>query len=176
MSRLIEDLTSYSRLDRAEPLAQPVRIQDCIHLAMQNLDLTIREKNADILLQFDAPDAQTQGNAAQIAQLFQNLLANAIKFCDKERPVIRVELAADGNDNWQVTVKDNGIGFDEQFKDQIFLIFKRLHHTEQKYPGTGMGLAISKKVVEQHKGRIRAESILGQGSSFIVTLPRLNGV
>jgi chemotaxis family two-component system sensor kinase Cph1 len=104
-----------------------------------------------------------------LAQVFQNLVGNAIKFRSQEPLQIHIGSRKD-RENWLFWVKDNGIGMDMEYRDMIFVIFKRLH-TRDKYPGTGIGLALCKKIVEQHQGRIWVESEPGQGSTFFFTLP-----
>jgi light-regulated signal transduction histidine kinase (bacteriophytochrome) len=105
----------------------------------------------------------------QLTQVFQNLIANAIKFRGSNQPVIRVE-SRRSQTNWEFTVSDNGIGIASQHLEMIFVIFKRLH-THAEYPGNGLGLAICKKIIERHGGKIWVESEPGQGSAFHFTLP-----
>jgi chemotaxis family two-component system sensor kinase Cph1 len=109
------------------------------------------------------------GDAIQLRQLFQNLIGNALKFHGSEAPRIHVSAAQDGG-MWRFGISDNGIGIDPQFADRIFVIFQRLH-TRQDYPGSGIGLAICKKIVERHGGRIWVDSREGAGSTFYFSLP-----
>ena len=109
------------------------------------------------------------GDEGQLAQVFQNLSGNAIKFRGEEAPRIHVSSRfADGD--WVFAVRDNGIGFDPQYADRIFLVFQRLHNRSE-YPGTGIGLAICKKIVDRHGGRIWVDSHPGTGSTFFFTIP-----
>ena len=111
------------------------------------------------------------GDTAQMAHVFQNLLSNALKYqTSGTRPDVRISAERDGT-TWTIAVRDNGIGFEPQYAERIFGLFKRLHKDE--FPGTGLGLAICRRIIERHGGRIWAESTLGKGSSFYFSLPRL---
>jgi light-regulated signal transduction histidine kinase (bacteriophytochrome) len=109
------------------------------------------------------------GDAGSLTQLFQNLIGNALKYRGEELPHIDVT-ASSQDHHWEVSVRDNGIGFEQEYADQLFNMFKRLH-TRDQYDGTGIGLAICKKIVERHGGQIWAESQPGQGAKFVFTLP-----
>jgi len=111
------------------------------------------------------------GDRTQLVQLFQNLIANAIKFRSEQPPEVQIGVRRDAKrSRWQFSIKDNGIGMDMQYADKVFAIFQRLHTTEQ-YPGTGLGLALCKKIVERHGREIWVESALGKGSTFYFTVP-----
>jgi light-regulated signal transduction histidine kinase (bacteriophytochrome) len=111
-----------------------------------------------------------RGDVTQLCQLFQNLVGNAIKFCSPAPPQVRIT-ARDQGEQWRFSVQDNGIGIDNQYAEKIFVIFQRLH-TRQEYPGTGIGLAICRRIVERHGGRLWFESEPGNGSVFHFTLPK----
>jgi light-regulated signal transduction histidine kinase (bacteriophytochrome) len=112
-------------------------------------------------------------DATQLTQLFQNLISNAIKFCSDQPPQIHISSQRRA-DTWLFSVQDNGIGIDSEYIDRIFLIFQRLH-SRGEYPGTGIGLAICKKIIERHGGSIWVESQPGQGSTFYFTIPDRGG-
>jgi chemotaxis family two-component system sensor kinase Cph1 len=134
--------------------------------AFYNLRSAVEETGAE--LTYDLLPTVT-ADASQLKRLFQNLIGNAIKFRGKEKPRIHISAEQKGKE-WVFSFKDNGIGFDSQFADRIFVVFQRLH-TRREYPGTGIGLAICKKIVEQHGGRIWVESEPRKGSTFYFTLP-----
>lgn len=168
MQTLIDDLLAYSRLgSRAKPL-QPTSCADIVSDALRYLRAAIEESGADVVCG-DLPTVM--GDATQLAQLFQNLIANAIKFGGKGTQVIRIE-AEDAGSAWCVSVRDNGIGIAPEYFERIFVMFQRLH-SRAKYPGTGIGLALCKRIVDHHQGRIWVESELGQGSVFKFTLPKV---
>lgn len=170
MQALIDDLLSYSRVGtKAKPL-QPTDCDAVMKTALQSLRMAIEESGA----QFQCVALpMVLGDAAQLTQLFQNLLANAIKFRGEQAP--RIEVRVEPQDGfWRFEVQDNGIGIAPEYFERIFVMFQRLHN-RSKYPGTGIGLAICKKIVERHGGRIWVESALGQGSVFKFTLPQATG-
>jgi light-regulated signal transduction histidine kinase (bacteriophytochrome) len=111
------------------------------------------------------------GDELQLGQVFQNLIGNALKFKGKEAPKVHVGVSQDAS-HWVIAVKDNGIGIEPKYFERVFMLFQRLHGMDE-YPGTGIGLAICKKVIERHGGRIWVESAPGEGSSFLFTLPRM---
>lgn len=165
MNVLLQDLLAYSRVVHDEDQATVCRLSDVIDEAIRNCSVAIEEARAEISI---GPMPQVRAHGPQMVQVFQNLISNAIKYRREERP--RVDIAASEADGeWQITVSDNGIGFDNQYADRIFGIFKRLHG--QEYPGTGIGLAICQKVIERHRGKIWAESEPNRGTRFHFTLP-----
>jgi light-regulated signal transduction histidine kinase (bacteriophytochrome) len=130
-----------------------------------NLELSIRESAAEVT---HDPLPSVYCDETQIAQVFQNLIGNAIKYRTDEPPRIHV-WGDEGDGEWILSVRDNGMGIDPQYHERIFGIFKRLHGRE--LPGTGMGLAICKRIVERHNGRLWVESEAGKGATFRFTLP-----
>jgi light-regulated signal transduction histidine kinase (bacteriophytochrome) len=134
--------------------------------AMDNLLSAIKESQA-VITHDRLPTVR--GDAKQLAQVFQNLLSNAIKFRGDQPPIIHIS-AQRKNGEWLFSVRDRGIGIDPQYAGRIFVIFQRLH-TRAEYPGTGIGLAICKKIVERHGGRMWVESEAGKGATFWFSLP-----
>jgi PAS domain S-box-containing protein len=167
MSSLVQGLLEYSRVGAKDALRRPIACGQALDAAVANLQAAVAESRAAITHD-DLPTVLAE--PTQLTQLFQNLIGNAVKFRrDGVAPEIHVAARRDG-DRWCLWVKDNGIGIDPRFQEKVFLIFQRLH-TREKYPGTGIGLAICKKIVEQHGGRIWIESKAGEGSTFYFTLP-----
>jgi signal transduction histidine kinase len=167
MKTLINDLLAYSRVESRGEIFTQLNCDEIISNVLANLKVSIQENNA-IITYDDLPEIV--GDKTQIHQLFQNLVSNAIKFRKKEDPKIFVGVEEKEN-SWKFTVQDNGIGIDSQYFDRLFIIFQRLH-TKEEYEGTGIGLAISKRIVERHGGRIWIESKLGEGSSIYFTIPK----
>ena len=166
MQQLITDLLTYSRLGRAELNLNLTALSAILDSVISDLELTIRESSATITAD---PLPTLIVDAQQINRLLQNLLGNALKFHGEAPPQIHIA-AQQKSGEWLFSVSDNGIGVEPQYTERIFLIFQRLH-TRGEYPGTGMGLAICKKIVENHDGRIWAESQPDQGMTFHFTLP-----
>jgi light-regulated signal transduction histidine kinase (bacteriophytochrome) len=135
---------------------------------MQNLQAAITEKNAEVT---HDPLPTIMADGIQMVQLFQNLIGNGIKFQQEgQRPHVHIS-AEDKGADWMFSFRDNGIGIDPEFKERIFVIFQRLHGRE-KYPGTGIGLSVCKRIVERHGGTIWVESELGKGATFKFTIPK----
>ncbi len=168
MQALINDLLTYSRAGRGDRPLEKTDSGQALARALDSLQTAIADKKA-VVSQGAMPPVIA--NPIQLTQLFQNLIGNALKFCKDGRPEIRVAAERHGP-AWVFSVQDNGIGIDPQYRDRIFLIFQRLHKREE-YEGTGIGLAICKKIVEQQGGRIWVESEPGTGSTFKFTLPAI---
>jgi PAS domain S-box-containing protein len=167
MQALINDLLAYSRVRTRESDMGTVEVGRVIDRLLIDLGPSIEEADAEIT---SDPLPSVQGDAGQLGQLFQNLVANAIKFRRDASPP-RVHIGAvRQEEEWHFSVADNGIGIAPEFRDRIFVIFQRLHSRDE-YPGTGIGLAICKKIVERHGGRIWVESEPGEGTTFHFTLP-----
>jgi len=167
MQQLLEDLLDYSRVSRRPQPFEPINCTTILKDVLTDLAVTMQESSA-VVTADSLPTVL--GDRTQLRQLLQNLISNAIKFRREEPPVVHIS-AEPQEDFWLFTVRDNGIGIDPQFAERIFVLFQRLH-SRQEYPGTGIGLAICKKIVERHAGRIWVESHLGEGSTFYFTLPR----
>lgn len=165
MRMLIDALFEYARLGFSEPEFAIINLVDALEQAKRDLAAIIEERKAVI-----TNDAlpQVRGDSILLTQLLQNLLGNAIKYC-KQAPKIHVG-AVEENGQWHISVRDNGIGIPKTQHEQIFSIFRRLH-TEDTYPGIGLGLAICDRIVKQHKGNIEVVSEPGEGSCFTFTLP-----
>ncbi len=166
MQTLIKDLLSYSQIGTQGMHLQPVESEVALAQALSNLKTAIDEKGAvvthDVLPKITA-------DPSQIGRLFQNLIGNALKFCTGKPPHVHVSAERKG-ESWIFAIRDNGIGIDRSSADRIFVIFQRLH-SRKEYEGTGMGLAICKRIVERHGGSIWVESEPGKGSTFYFTIP-----
>ncbi|MBI4860869.1 MAG: GHKL domain-containing protein [Candidatus Riflebacteria bacterium] len=174
MSSLITALLEYSRVGRQDRPLSPVRLADALADAIKNLSITIEETRSAIAVD-ELPTVA--GDRPQLSMVFQNVIGNAIKFC---RPGVRPEIRVasrrdDESDGWIVSIADNGIGIPGDQLERVFLIFQRLH-TRDEYPGTGIGLALCRKIVERHGGKIWVESVRGQGSTFRFTVPTVRGM
>jgi light-regulated signal transduction histidine kinase (bacteriophytochrome) len=167
MKQLIEDLLAYSRVGTRGRDFQKIDSNASLSRALANLRASIESSGAAVTHD-RMPEVMADG--AQLSQVFQNLIGNAIKFRTEEPPKIHVGARADEH-SWVFTVSDNGIGLDTQYAERIFMMFQRLHN-KAEYPGTGIGLAIVKKIVERHGGRIWVESQPGKGALFGFTIAR----
>ncbi len=178
MQNLIEDVLTYSKLSNGELPRKAVDLRQIVRQITDDLEISIRDKNALIEVG-DLPIVQAVGG--QMRQLFQNLIANALKFCDKPQPHISIsaqpvteeqaqELNIRSKDFICIRVKDNGIGFESKYRDRIFGLFQRLGG--RNYEGTGIGLSIAKKIVENHAGYLTAQGEPGEGATFFIFLPK----
>ena len=167
MRMLINDLLEYSRVGTHGKPFGPVDCETLLNRSLDHLQLMIEDSGATVTHDH-LPTVI--GDGAQLMRLFQNLINNSLKFRKDASPLIHVS-AEPCDGDWLFSVHDNGIGIDPQYADRIFVIFQRLHDREE-YPGTGIGLAICKKIVERHGGRIRVQSEQDKGATFIFTIPR----
>jgi PAS domain S-box-containing protein len=166
MQQLIADLLAYSRVgSRGRPFA-PVDGEALFARALADVKLVVEQNGAVIT---HDPLPTVMGDESQLGQLFQNLLTNALKFRGSDAPRVHIAAERDG-DAWRFAVRDNGIGIAPEHAERIFVIFQRLHTTTE-YPGTGIGLAICKRIVERHGGRLWVESGPGKGATFYFTIP-----
>ncbi|MBN2505325.1 MAG: PAS domain-containing protein [Verrucomicrobia bacterium] len=177
MQTLINDLLAYSRVDRRGKPFAPTDAALALERALENLKVPLEDTRASI---HHGPLPTVLADDVQLTQLFQNLVSNAIKFRHERPPEVHIGATLQpppaGSQpetrEWMFTVRDNGIGIEPEYFQRIFVIFQRLH-TRDQYPGTGIGLAVCKKIVERHGGRIWVESQPGKGSTFFFTLPEL---
>ena len=180
MQTLIDDLLTFSRVTRTDEGYVEVDLYDQLQKIIEDLEYTIEKKNATIDLMVNHNIVAIPG---QIRQLFQNLISNAIKFTKPDvAPIVQIkteilkgeDIEQEGLDNHKeyckITVNDNGIGFDQQYADKIFELFQRLH-TRNEYQGTGIGLAVCKKIVDKHNGTINVSSKINEGTLFTIILP-----
>jgi signal transduction histidine kinase len=166
MRSLVRDLLHLARVGRGEPKRETLETREVLDRALENLAGPIEERGAHVSA---GPLPLVSGDPSQLSLLFQNLLGNAIKFSDHDAPRVSVTASIEGAEA-QFAVRDNGIGIDPQHAERIFQPFQRLHG-EDRYEGTGIGLAICQRIVSHHGGRIWAESTVGAGSTFRFTLP-----
>ena len=170
MQQLIKDLLAYARVDSQGKMPGPIMSETVVKNVLGSLKMAIEESQAEIVCD-KLPSVRA--DIVQLAQVFQNLIGNALKFHDKEPP--RIHIGAErAEDKWIFRVEDNGVGIDTQYAEVVFQMFQRLHE-RGRYDGSGIGLAIAKKIVERHGGRIWFESELGKGSTFYFTMPAVEG-
>ena len=166
MQELINDLLALSRVDSRGKAPEPVACNKIVAQVLRHIEGSVQDSGAEIIAH-DLP--VVMADPTQLRQVFQNLLVNAIKFRGEDPP--RVELTARRQgEQWELSVADNGIGIEAAFHDRIFTIFQRLH-CKGEYEGSGIGLSLVKKIVERHHGRVSLESVPGQGSTFLFTMP-----
>ena len=162
MQRLVNDLLMYSRINTRANLSEITDSRAILDVAINNLSIMVEESKSIIVIDGEFPKICV--DALQFVQVFQNLIANAIKFHGDDTPRVYISVQDMGRE-WVFSIRDNGIGIDKKYEERIFVIFQRLH-TRQAYPGTGIGLAVCRRIVELHGGRIWFESELGKGSTF----------
>ncbi len=167
MHRLLDDVLEYARLTTADKKYEKIQMGYVVEESINNLKIAIDESNADI--KYDQLPMLFI-NRTEMVQLFQNLIGNSIKFQSKKSPKIHISVEDKGN-KYVFSIKDNGIGIDPEYQNKIFKMFKRLH-TIDEYDGTGIGLSITKKIVENHKGSLWVKSELGKGSTFFFSIPK----
>ena len=168
MQQLINDLLAFSRVGRMGDTPQPVDLDETARLALANLDATVVESRARVTI---GPLPTVSGESSLLTALFQNLIANALKFHGDAPPEVRIGAEREGEE-WLFTCTDNGIGIDPEYAERVFVIFQRLHGKDE-YAGTGIGLAMCRKIVEHHGGRIWLDPDAGSGTTFRFTLPAL---
>ena len=175
MEVLLDSILDYSRVSTRTVPFEEIDVAEALRNAVSNLEVSVLDSEA--VIDIEDVSAHLEANPVQIMQLFQNLLANALKF-RREGIAPRVKVSSrffdgggPGSGDYEITVEDNGIGFDEKYADTIFMPFLRLHGRSDAYEGSGMGLAICKKIVERHGGTSTARSRPGEGATFIVRLP-----
>lgn len=166
MQQMIRDLLTYSRVDTRGKPFEPTSMDDTLATALQGLQLAIAEAGAVVT---SDPLPTVQADPGQMTQLLQNLIANAIKFRGAEPPAVHVGVGID-LDVWRFSVRDNGIGIAPEHVERVFQVFQRLH-TRSEYEGTGIGLAVCRRIVERHGGQIWIESEPGRGCEIRFTIP-----
>ncbi len=168
LSRLIKDVLEYSRINTQGRPPEPTDTQIVLNRALHHLKLTLEETHARVTC---SRMPTVLADADQLMLVFQNLIGNALKFRkDNEPPQLHI-IAEQCDGRWLFSVRDNGIGIESQYFERIFMPFQRLHARRDKYPGTGIGLAIVKRIVERHHGQVCLDSKLGEGTTFYFTLP-----
>jgi light-regulated signal transduction histidine kinase (bacteriophytochrome) len=166
MNNLIEDVLEFSKISTVEMRQEQVDLDKILQSVLYNIDGFLQDKNGKV--EYGEMPIIT-GNSGYLHQLFQNLIVNGVKYNEKTQPKVYIDCQLK-DATYQFMIKDNGIGIDEEYRELIFEMFKRLH-TSDKYEGTGIGLALCKKIVEQHGGRIWVGSSDENGSRFYCTLP-----
>lgn len=168
MQAMINDLLAYSRVGTQGEVFVRVDMNDAMVTTLRDLRASIEESGASVT---SDPLPSVMADQNQMVLLLVNLISNAIKYRGEEAPLVHISVREDG-DEWVFSVRDNGIGIDPRYEARLFKMFQRLH-TPQEYGGTGMGLALSRRIVERHGGRIWFESEVGKGSIFYFTIPQL---
>jgi light-regulated signal transduction histidine kinase (bacteriophytochrome) len=166
MQELINDLLTFSRVGRIGERQQRVELRSALDAALRDLEQVVRDSGAKIEIG-ELPAVTVEPSL--LRTVFQNLLSNAIKFHGPDPPRVRIDSERDG-EQWKISVADNGIGIEPQYAERIFVIFQRLHG-RSSYPGTGIGLAMARKVIEHHGGRIWLDTDHSPGTRMLFTLP-----
>jgi light-regulated signal transduction histidine kinase (bacteriophytochrome) len=166
MQEMINNILDYSRVTTRGKTFEETDLSSIVEEVIRDLSVKIQESGAEIITG-DMPTVK--GDRSQLTRVFHNLVANALKFHGQEPPRVEISARLDGAE-WIISVQDNGVGIEPRFFKKIFYIFQRLH-LQEEYPGTGIGLAITRKILDRHKGRIDVESQPGEGSTFFFTLP-----
>ena len=167
MRKLIDDLLTYSRVTTKGDPFQATQLNQVLNDVISDLEVRIEQTRAVVQV---GPLPEIDADPSQMRQLFQNLIANGLKFQTPGAiPQVEIQATIQG-DFCEIRVKDNGIGFDEKYRDRIFVIFQRLHG-RQEYPGTGVGLAVCRRIVERHGGSLNAQSEPNKGAIFVISLP-----
>ena len=177
MQNLINDILTFSKIDVAKESLEETDINQVLDQVLENMELLIKEKNAKIVIG-EMPSLQVFPGLIKL--LFHHLINNSLKYSNhKVEPVIHINATLETpessgkikvNQYWRINIQDNGVGFEQQYAEQIFTLFKRLH-ANTEYTGTGVGLSICKKIVEEHKGYISAQSVPNKGTIFTISLP-----
>jgi hypothetical protein len=167
MQQLINDLLAFSRVGRSSTPFVDVNLDEVLDSALENLSGSLAEAGAEIVRE---PLPTVPGDPALLTQLFQNLIGNSLKFRAPSSSVVITVTAARRGGFWELRCADNGIGIDPQYGDRIFIIFQRLHGKDE-YSGTGIGLALCKRIVEHHGGTIWLDNTYSEGAAFRCTLP-----
>ena len=168
MRLIILDLLEYSKVGRIDEMKENIDLKEVIeeikilyHNKIEEQQAVIYSDNLPVIPSYKSP----------VKQIFQNIISNALKYCETNRPCIITISSTEMDDHWQFAIKDNGIGINKEYFDKIFIIFQRLH-TKEIYAGTGMGLAVTKKIIENLNGKIWLDSLEGEGTTFYFTLPK----
>ena len=169
MQTMINDLLTYSRVESRSLPAETVNLVDVFEDATSILTAAIQDTGGTVT-RGDLP--VVTGDSAQLSQLLMNLIANGLKYHGTNPPLVHVEAEASENE-WVISVRDNGIGIDSQYHERIFEVFRRLH-TQEEYPGTGIGLAVCRRIAKRHNGRLWLESKPGEGTTFFFAIPRID--
>jgi len=168
MQRMIDDFWAYTLIRGRERAMTETDLEDVLNISLMNIKSMIDDSGARIT---HDPLPTIKSDGMQFTHLFQNLISNAIKFCGEDSPIIHIS-SEDKDDEWIFSVKDNGIGIEKEYQEKIFKIFTRLH-SKKEYPGTGIGLSISKSIIDNHGGRIWVESEPGKGSIFFFSIKKV---